>query len=258
MRANIAINDLGIVLASSNAAPSTGGAVAVRVNQRVAITLGSDPTVAALLSLIRTLRAVKAPITLIDANDIDSSSYTQSKLCILLARMALAKLESENQKCFQSKIALVTPDFQTLDNLPDDLLRLAQMSFDAPDVPTSLIKVYDAKIRNLTLVGQSLSMKLCFVVVPKDLAWPDPAPLLAQSFDHCLDAPFNQWLAIIYETAMAIRSPLYQHGTICLNDNLTYQFKRIIYPIMPANERASNHRILLAARLLDDLEAPII
>jgi len=201
MRANIAINDLGIVLASSNAAPSTGGAVAVRVNQRVAITLGSDPTVAALLSLIRTLRAVKAPITLIDANDIDSSSYTQSKLCILLARMALAKLESENQKCFQSKIALVTPDLLTLDNLPDDLLRLAQMSFDAP---------------------------------------------------------FNQWLAIIYETAMAIRSPLYQHGTICLNDNLTYQIKRIIYPIMPANERASNHRILSAARLLDDLEAPII
>ncbi|MGA1444981.1 MAG: hypothetical protein ACO34H_05370, partial [Candidatus Puniceispirillaceae bacterium] len=75
----------------------------------------------------------------------------QSKLCILLARMTLAKLESENQKCFQSKIALVTPDLLTLDNLPDDLLRLAQMSFDAPDVPTSLIKVYDAKIRNLTL-----------------------------------------------------------------------------------------------------------
>ena len=115
--------------------------------------------------------------------------------------MALAKLASKNQKCVQSKIALVTPDLLTLDNLPDDLLRLAQMSFDAP---------------------------------------------------------FNQWLAIAYETAKAIRSPLYQHGTICLNDNLTYQFKRIIYPIMPANERASNHRILSAARLLDDLEAPII
>ena len=33
MRANVTINDLGIVLVSSNAAPSTGGAVAVRVNQ---------------------------------------------------------------------------------------------------------------------------------------------------------------------------------------------------------------------------------
>ena len=52
MRANIAINDLGIVLASSNAAPSTGGAVAVRVNQKVAITLGSHPTVAALLKVL--------------------------------------------------------------------------------------------------------------------------------------------------------------------------------------------------------------
>jgi hypothetical protein len=62
MRANITINDLGIVLVSSNAAPLTGSAVAGRLNQEVKITLGSDPTVAALLSLILTLRAVKAPI----------------------------------------------------------------------------------------------------------------------------------------------------------------------------------------------------
>ena len=83
------------------------------------------------------------------------------------------------------------------------------MPLDTPDVVSSLIKVYDAHIKNLALVGQSLSMKLCFVVVPENLAWPKPPPLLAQSLEQCLDPPFNYWLAIIYETAMAIRGPLY-------------------------------------------------
>ena len=258
MRANIAINDTGIILASSETAPPKGGAIAVRVNQNISVTLGNTPTTSALLSLIRTLRAVKTAITLYGPDDDDGVDYTQSKLCIFLAKMALSIVEQDHPELFQSEIELVTPQLLTFDNLPDDLLRLARMSFDAPDVPTSLIKVYDANIKNLVLVGQSLSMKLCFIVVPEDLVWPSMPPLLAQSFDHCLDPPFNQWLAIAYETAMAIRGPLYQHGTIQLDNGQTKPFKRIIYPITPVNERASNHRILSTARLLDDLELPII
>jgi len=84
----IATNNLGIMMASSNAAPSASGAVTARVNQKIAITLGSNPTVPALLSLARTLRAVKGPIPLIGTSGIDCSSHTQSKLCILLARRA--------------------------------------------------------------------------------------------------------------------------------------------------------------------------
>jgi hypothetical protein len=120
--------------------------------------------------------------------------------------MALSSLESA--------IELVTPQLSTFDNLPDDLLRLARMPLDTPEVLSSSIKVYDAHIKNLVLVDQSLSMKLCFIVVPKNLAWPKPSPLLAQSLEHCLDPPFNYWLAITYETAMAIRGSIYQHGMI--------------------------------------------
>ena len=208
MRANISINDAGIILAASNAPPPTGGAAVSRVNQKMSITLGAQPTMPALLSLIRALRAVKTTTRLYNADENDGTQFTQSKICIHLAQMALSSLESEHRKLFQSKIELVTPQLLTFGNLPDDLLRLAQMSLDTPDVLSSLIKVHDAHIKNLVLVGQSLSMKLCFIVVPENLIWPKPPPLLAQSLEHCIDSPFNYWLAITYETAMAIRGPL--------------------------------------------------
>ena len=160
MRANITINDAGIILAASNAPPPIGGAAVSRVNQKMSITLGAKPTVPALLSLIRALRAAKTTIRLYHSDE--------------------------------------------------------------------------------------------------NLAWPKPPPLLAQSLEHCLDSPFNYWLAITCETAMAIRRPLYQHGMIRIDQGSERQFKRIIYPIIPANERASNHRILSTAHLLDDPDTLII
>ena len=50
MRANITINDAGIILAASNALPPIGGAAVSRVNQKMSITLGAKPTVPAVLS----------------------------------------------------------------------------------------------------------------------------------------------------------------------------------------------------------------
>jgi hypothetical protein len=41
-----------------------GGAAVLRVHQKISITLGDKPTVPALLSLIRALRAVKTKIIL--------------------------------------------------------------------------------------------------------------------------------------------------------------------------------------------------
>ena len=258
MRANITINDAGIILAASSTPPPAGGATVSRINQKMSITLGAKPTVPALLSLIRALRAVKTTVILYASDENDGTQFTQNKICIRLAQMALSNLESEHHRLFQSKIELVSPQLLTFDNLPDDLLRLARMSLDTQDVLSSLIKVYDAHIKNLVLVGQSLSMKLCFIVVPENLAWPKPPPLLAQALEHCLDPPFNYWIAISYETAMAVRGPLYQHGMIRIDHGPERPFKRIIYPIIPAHERASNHRILSTARLLDDPDTPII
>ena len=57
---------------------------------------------------------------------------------------------------------------------------------------------------------------------------------------------------------MAIRGPLYQHGMIRIGQGPERQSKRIIYPIIKANQRASNHRILSTACLLDDPDTPII
>jgi hypothetical protein len=73
-----------------------------------------------------------------------------------------------------------------------------------------------------------------------------------------LTRPLIIGLPLLNETAMAIRGPLYQHGMIRIDQGPERQFKRIIYPIIPANERASNHRILSTARLLDDPDTLII
>ena len=53
VRANIMINDAGIILAVSNAPAPNGGAAVSRVNQKMSITLVAKPTVPNLLSLIR-------------------------------------------------------------------------------------------------------------------------------------------------------------------------------------------------------------
>ena len=87
MRANITINDAGTILAASNSPPPTGGAAVSRVNQKMFITLGAKPTVPALLSLVRALRAVKTTIILDQPNKNDGTQFTQSKICIRLAQM---------------------------------------------------------------------------------------------------------------------------------------------------------------------------
>jgi hypothetical protein len=85
MRANITTNDTGIILAASNAPTPIGGAAVSRVNQKMSITLGAKPTVPALLSLIRALRAVKTTIRLYHSDKNEGTQFTQSKICIRLA-----------------------------------------------------------------------------------------------------------------------------------------------------------------------------
>ena len=85
MRANILTNDAGIILAASNAQPPIGGAAVSRAHQKMSITLGTKPTVPALLSLIRALRAVKTKIILYQPNKNDGTQFIQIKVCIRLA-----------------------------------------------------------------------------------------------------------------------------------------------------------------------------
>ena len=55
----------------------------------------AKPTVPTLLSLIRALRAVKTRIILYQPDENDGTQFTQIKLCIRLAQMALSNLKSE-------------------------------------------------------------------------------------------------------------------------------------------------------------------
>ncbi|MDB0016334.1 hypothetical protein N9E28_02155 [Alphaproteobacteria bacterium] len=64
-----------------------GGAAVLRVHQKMSITLGDKPTVPALLSLIRALRAVITKIILYQPDENEGTQFTQSKICIRLAQM---------------------------------------------------------------------------------------------------------------------------------------------------------------------------
>ena len=97
IQANISTNDAGIILAASNAQPPISGATVSRVHQKMSFTLGAKPTVSALLSLIHDLRVVKIEIILFQPDQNDGTQFTQSKVCIRLAQMALFSLESEKQ-----------------------------------------------------------------------------------------------------------------------------------------------------------------
>ena len=90
MRANISTNDARIILAAHNAQPPIGGAAVSRVNQKMSITNDTKPTVLALLSLIRALRAVKTNIILYQPDENDCTQFTQIKVCIRLAQMTLS------------------------------------------------------------------------------------------------------------------------------------------------------------------------
>jgi len=51
----------------------------------MSITLGAKPTVPALLSMIRALRAIKTKIILYQPNKNDGTQFIQIKVCIRLA-----------------------------------------------------------------------------------------------------------------------------------------------------------------------------
>ena len=97
MRANITINDGGIIIASSNAPSPIGGAAVSRVTQKMSITNDAKPTAPAPLSLIRALRAVKTKIIFYQPVENDGTQFKQNKICIRLAQKAPSSLKSEKK-----------------------------------------------------------------------------------------------------------------------------------------------------------------
>ena len=59
----------------------------------------------------------------------------------------------------------------------------------------------------------------------------------------------GEWLATVYEVALAIRQPIFQHGLIGVYTKERWSFQRLIYPFAPAHERSINQRVLSVATL---------
>jgi len=85
------------------------------------------------------------------------------------------------------------------------------------DVPSALQRISEVGIENLASVGQTMSMKLSFIARSDNLIWPSQTPKLGETFEECLPRAEGEWLATVYEAALAIRQPLYHHGLISID-----------------------------------------
>ena len=252
MRAQIAITRNGITRASTGTTPPDGGALARRVNGDFQVSLHRRISEAALINLMRALRANEPglPMNLhVDGNV--KQRLSRSELCLQLALRALGNIERNHEALFMSNLELVRPE--TIKSLnSDNLLRLARLDLQGLDAPSALMKVSAAQINNLVSVGQNRSMRLYFLALPAEVDWPSGLPEIGAPLDEVTDSVPCRWLSMLYEVAMAIQEPLYHHGFICIGPAGMRPFKRIISPVTPQNDRPSNFRVLSVAEMAEN------
>ena len=123
-----------------------------------------------------------------------------------------------------------------------NFFQLVKLSLGTPDVPSALQRISEVGFENLVSVGQTMSIKLSFNARPDNLIWPPQTPKLGETFE--------EWLATVYDAALAIRQPLYHPGLINIGAPGRQPFQRLIYPLAPAHERSINHRVLSVATLI--------
>lgn len=258
MRVHITINADGITKPSVEPTPPDGGAHIKRDNKSFVVTLSANPTALALSVLIRSLRVVETTMELDGKGAFNRGNYTRSQLCIMLSQMALNRRESEFAPYFISRIEILTNGLLDIDILPQNLLRLGQLSLGSLDVPTALLRASEADIQNLVSIGQTMSMKLSFIARPENLIWPSQTPQLGETCEECLPRAAGELLSTVFEAALAIRSPIYHHELIKIDSFGRQPFQRLIYPLAPIHERSANHRVLSAACLTNKPNRHII
>lgn len=265
MRSEIQINKLGTVQSTSGDTPPDGGVCVIRANQEYSILFDDKPELPALISLIRTLRSTSGAMTLSGSN-ISESRQTPRDAFITIARMALHTLESDPNVAFKSQLDLFS--YANLDkyDLPEDIMPLARLNLLGKDVPSALMQVVNANIENLVSIGQTMSMRLCFLSLPARFMWPHANLQKGDTLDESLPKDAELWLNILYETAFALKLPLYHHGTIKIPDitsetiaeKTQLPFHRLIFPLAPASDRPHNYRVLSVACIIDHDNQPII
>ena len=261
MRSEILINKKGIVQSSSGDATPEGGICVIRTNQEFSIIFDDKPLLPEIISLIRTLRSTTGMMTLTGYN-LNLEKQPAQSAFITIARMALHILEKEDSAKFNSHLELFS--INNLDNhqLPEELMPFARLNLLGKDVPSALMQVVDANIDNLVSIGQTMSMRLCFLSLPRTFLWPETTIEKGDTLDECLPKDAEYWLSIIYETAFALKLPLYHHGTIripgIVSGDTYLPFHRLIYPLAPASDRPHNYRVIRVACVTDHDNEPII
>lgn len=258
MRSEILINRIGVVQSSKSDTTPKGGVSVIRTNQEFSITFDDKPTLPALISLIRTLRSASGTMTL-SGSKLAKSNLTPQNTFLTIAQLALDTLESEADATFKSQLDLFSNANSDKHDLPEDLMPLARLNLIGKDVPSALMQVVNANVKNLVSIGQTMSMRLCFLSIPEKFSWPDANIEKGDTLDECLPKDAEYWLSILYETAFAMKSPLYHHGTITIPETVTgtipgktqLPFHRLIYPLAPASDRPHNYRVLSVACITD-------
>ena len=252
MRAQIAITRSGVTRASTSASPPDGGALARRANGVFHVSLHRRVSEAALINLMRALRAIEPGFPMnLRVDSLLQQGLSRSELCLQLALRALGDIERKNEALFMSNLELVRPDTLKSLNSPN-LLRLAQLDLSNLDAPSALMKASAARVSNLVSVGQNRSMRLYFLALPIEVDWPATLPDIGTPLDEANDSVPCRWLSTLYESAMAIQAPLYHHGFIRIGPAGMRPFKRIIHPITPQNDRPSNFRVLSVAEISEN------
>ena len=261
MHSEILINKKGIVQSSSGDAPPEGGLYVIRNNQEFSIIFDDKPLLPAMISLIRTLRSTTGTINLTGYN-LNIEKQPPQSAFITIAKIALHALEKEQGTKFNSNLELFS--INNLDNhqFPEELMPLARLNLLGKDVPSALMQVVNANIENLVSIGQTMSMRLCFLSLPRSFIWPEATIQKGDALDECLPKDAEYWLSIIYETAFALKLPLYHYGTIkipgIISGDSHLPFHRLIYPLAPASDRPHNYRVLSVACVTDNDNEPII
>lgn len=255
MRAKIVIDKFGTTRAGDTTEPPPGGVTAKRSNRDFAVKLDADVSYPALISLIRTLRAVDGQMTLADD---PASPMTREEVCLKLTHRAFAIIERRHEDLFMSDLEIFTPNIPAIELLSANLIRLAELDFTNLDAPTALMRASMAKIENLVSVGQNRSSKLYFMMIPEVIDWPAESPLLEQPMEDVLSEPIFKWLSTGYEAALAIRAPLYQHGILKISAERRMPFQRILNPIAPLGERPTHFRVLTTAAVAGDDERGMV
>ena len=259
MRAQIAITRSGVTQASSSQEPPDGGVLARRTNADFRVTLHRKVSEAALVQLLRSLRALAPDFLMsLETGDKLAEQLTRQQACHHIALRALGSIERSNEASFMSNLELFDAMDPPAALQSENLLRLAQLDLAGKDAPTALMQASAADIRNLVSVGQNRSMRLYFLAHPWEFVWPASLPENGTPIDEGADTPSLQWLALVYEAAFAIQAPLFQHGFLRLHGGPMRPFQRFIYPITPPQERPSNYRVLSTAELMDSPDLNIV